>query len=304
MQELLQADLRKLQREANRVLEPAWGSDAAAFAALGARCVELQAVPAQGKCQVPGCSRDAVVLCSDCKPGGVLFCPRHDSEQHPFAHEHRRAALTSGFKHPLRPTQQYEDGQAHGQHRQQLRVHEQQQAGGQHASWPDVVKVFDLPPGRACGCANDSSAKHWVLQERSVQEQRKPLIVVGQSGRFDFCKAFYRCSCCDAGQWQSSEDFLRLGLYPASLDPANQTYVSEAQLQRMRETARLTVCSGRATARIIDGVGAAVYGQVHKVNPEALNNAFVLWRRVQHHLDGAKGRRTFAANNTRVLVRL
>ncbi|KAF6250831.1 hypothetical protein COO60DRAFT_1679136 [Scenedesmus sp. NREL 46B-D3] len=141
----------------------------------------------------------------------------------------------------------------------------------------------------ACGCANDSSAKHWVLQERSVQEQRKPLIVVGQSGRFDFCKAFYRCSCCDAGQWQSSEDFLRLGLYPASLDPANQTYVSEAQLQRMRETARLTVCSGRATARIIDGVGAAVYGQVHKVNPEALNNAFVLWRRVQHHLERCQG---------------
>lgn len=140
-------------------------------------------MPAQGKCQVPGCSRDAVVLCSDCKPGGVLFCPRHDSEQHPFAHEHRRAALTSGFKHPLRPTQQYEDGQAQGQQRQQLRVHEQQQAGRHHASWPDVLKVFDLPPGRACGCANDSSAKHWVLQERSVQEQRKPLIVVGQSGK-------------------------------------------------------------------------------------------------------------------------
>ncbi|KAF6260342.1 hypothetical protein COO60DRAFT_899593 [Scenedesmus sp. NREL 46B-D3] len=192
--------LRKLQREANRVLEPAWGSDAAAFAALGARCVELQAVPAQGKCQVPGCSRDAVVLCSDCKPGGVLFCPRHDSEQHPFAHEHRRAALTSGFKHPLRPTQQYEDGQAQGQQRQQLRVHEQQQAGGQHASWPDVVKVFDLPPGRACGCANDSSAKHWVLQERSVQEQRKPLIVVGQSGpQGEFGSAQQRLRSVEAG---------------------------------------------------------------------------------------------------------
>jgi hypothetical protein len=140
--------------------------------------VERQAVPEQGKCQVPGCSRDAVVLCSDCKLGGVLFCPQHDSEQHPFAHEHRRAALTSGFKQPLRPTQQYEDGQAQGQHRHQLGAHEQQQAGEQHASWPDVVKVFDLPPGRPCSCANDSSAKHWVLQE-----QRKPLIVVGQSGK-------------------------------------------------------------------------------------------------------------------------
>jgi hypothetical protein len=69
------------------------------------------------------------------------------------------------------------------QQQQQPGVGEQQQAGGQHASWPDVVKVYNLPPSRPCGCAGDSSAKHWVLQEHIVQEQRKPLIVVGQSGK-------------------------------------------------------------------------------------------------------------------------
>jgi hypothetical protein len=45
-----------------------------------------------------------------------------------------------------------------------------------------VVKVYNLPPSKPCSCADDSSTKHWVLQEDYVQEQRKPLIVVGQSG--------------------------------------------------------------------------------------------------------------------------
>jgi hypothetical protein len=87
-------------------------------------------------------------------------------------------------------------------------------------------------------------------------------MLLKRAGRFDFYKAFYRCSTCNAGHWQNWEDFLQLGLHPASLNPANQTYVTEAQLQRMRATARHTVCSSRATARIIDGVGATVYGQV------------------------------------------
>jgi hypothetical protein len=39
--------------EANKIQEPAWGPDAAAFAALGACCVGLQAVPDEGKCQLP-----------------------------------------------------------------------------------------------------------------------------------------------------------------------------------------------------------------------------------------------------------
>lgn len=86
--------------------------------------------------------------------------------------------------------------------------------------------------------------------------------LLNRAGRFDFCKALYQCSSCKVGRWQGWEDLLQLGLYPASLHPVNQTFVTEAQLQRMRATARHTVCSNRATATIIDGVGAAVYGQV------------------------------------------
>jgi hypothetical protein len=229
-----------LSAETNKIQEHAWGPDPAGFAEFGAWCVRRQAVPQQSKCHLPGCNQHAVVLCSDCQLGGMLLCAEHDSLQHPFAHMHCRAAVTSGFKQPLRPTQQYvgqqqqpaAGQQAAGQQQQQLQQQQaagqqqqQQQAAGQQELWPDVVKVFDIQPCRACDCAGGSSAKRWVLQAAYPAEQRKPLIVVGQSGEVRAAETVgqqrSRCISCPQGRWQEGVLHVVLGRTAASKEVAH-----------------------------------------------------------------------------------
>lgn len=68
---------------------------------LLAQSLEQDAPPTTGTlCHCCG-GRAAIVSCMDCRLGGVLLCTACDSEQHPYAHFHRRSRFDGGFYSPI-----------------------------------------------------------------------------------------------------------------------------------------------------------------------------------------------------------